>query len=237
MNIQEIISMKRNVSRYAIAASLVVIFSVLFYGCINYEQRTKLNYDGSGTMQIHYWAKESDVQWLGSSNFGFDEEKIREQYESDNITIKGIKIETKDSLKHAFVDLAFKDFNKTDEAKGFEKNLCKFEEKDGNKVLSVVLKSDSSSTGMGMEQYKLTYVFEMPGDVISSNATKVEGNVLTWEYRLSDLTKDIHLTATVRGGSKSPVLLISLVVAAVILLFVVFAVATRKKPSSPQPQT
>jgi len=228
--------MKNKIFYFVIAAVVVMVFSTLFCGCINYEQRTKLNYDGSGTMQIHYWAKESDVQWLASSNFGFDEEKIREQYKSDNITIQNIKIETKDTLKHVYVDLAFKDINKLSEAKGFEKNLSKFEEKNGNKVLTFVLKSDSSSTGLGMDQYKLIYVFEMPGEVIASNATKVEGNILTWEYRLSDLTKDIQLTATVKGAAKLSILLVSIIVALVVVLVVVVAVAVRKKPSAAQPQ-
>jgi hypothetical protein len=209
-----------------VAAVFAILFS--FGGCINYEQRTKLNYDGSGTMQIHYWANESEVQWLASSNFGFDDPKIRDQYQSEHLTIHSIRVETKDSVRNVFVDLQFDDINRLGDAKGFEKTVMRFEEKNGTKVLNVLLKSDSSSSGLGMDKYKLLYVFEMPGEIIASNATRGDKNTLTWEYRLSDMNRDIHMTSTVKGPSKLSAVFFSILAALAILLAVAAALLVRK---------
>jgi hypothetical protein len=51
---------------------------------------------------------------------------------------------------------------------------------------------------MGASDYKVTYVFEMPAEIVSTNATKKDGQTLTWDYKVSDLGKDIDMTANVK---------------------------------------
>jgi hypothetical protein len=66
----------------------------------------------------------------------------------------------------------------------------------------VLLKDTSASGQMGASDYTVTYVFEMPAEIVSTNATKKDGQTLTWEYKVSDLGKDIDMTANVKKAKK-----------------------------------
>jgi hypothetical protein len=54
---------------------------------------------------------------------------------------------------------------------------------------------------MSAEDYKVTYEFTMPSEVISTNGTK-EGETIKYSYTLADLGKDIEMTTVVKksGG-------------------------------------
>ena len=56
---------------------------------------------------------------------------------------------------------------------------------------------------MGSSDYKLTYTFEFPGEVLQTNGRK-DGKSVVWEKTLADLKKDVDMTATVKdeGGKK-----------------------------------
>ena len=86
----------------------LVLLSITLFGCLNYEQSVKLNADGSGSIKIHYWTKESNV--MSISKFSFTENEIKtEQYKPE--TVKSVKIESdqKDSTKHVHVEFDFKE--------------------------------------------------------------------------------------------------------------------------------
>ena len=215
---------------------ILFINALLFIGCINYEQETHLNTDGSGSVTVHYWAKENNVMWLSSNKLGFDESKIREQYKSPNITVKDVKVEldTKDSTKHVRVNLDFKDINKLSEVSGFKDNTIKWEDKGEAYVLTHTIKADTSAGGFGMNEYTLTYTYHMPADVISSSATKTDGKTLVWKHNLSQLANDIIMTATVKkssgvGGNTTTIIIIA-VLAIVVIGGILFL--TRRKPAS-----
>jgi uncharacterized lipoprotein YehR (DUF1307 family) len=213
----------------------VVVLALALYGCINYEQEVTLNLDGSGTMKIHYWAKENNVMWLSSNKLAFDEAKIREQYKSDNITVSAVKVEsdTKDSTKHVRVELAFKNIAKLTEVPGFKDMTISWTDKGETQVLSHVLKADSSAGGFGMSDYSVTYTYHMPAEVMASNATKTDGKALTWKYSLSDLGKEQTMTATVKKATAGNMMTIILIVVVVIALIVIvlLVVQRRSRPS------
>lgn len=207
------------------------LLSIALYGCINYEQEVKLNLDGSGSMTIHYWAKENNVMWLSNNKLAFDEAKIREQYKSDNITIRSVKVEldTKDSMKHARTELAFKNIVKLTEAPGFKDMTISWEDKGETQVLMHTLKADSTAGGMGMNEYTITYTYHMPSEVLASNSTKPEGNTLTWKYSLSDLSKDITMTATVKKASSGLSMTVIIIIGAVVIVIGGILFLTRRR--------
>ncbi len=231
------VTWSKHMSRRALlmipVAALVVIA-----GCINYEQTTKLNLDGSGTAEIHYWAEENSVSFLSSGPLYFDEAKIKEQYKGTGITAKDIKMEMKeaDSTRHVNVTVEFKNIQELSKTEAFKGIAITWAESEGNMKFEQKMEPRENSSSMGMDQYTITYVYDMPGEVVSSNATKVEGSKLTWTYKLSDLSKEVILSASVKkGGMMSNTLIIVIIVAGVVILIVVIVVMKKKKPSAGQP--
>jgi hypothetical protein len=194
--------MKINYKLFSVLFSILIFSALLISGCVNYEQNTVLKADGSGTMKIHYWSKMSNFS-MGTTlgKFDFDEAKAKENYTSANTEVKSVKMEDKldDSTKHVNVELTFKDINKLPDAKGFVEVKPSWKEgKDGMELKYLLLKDTSAASNMGASDYKVTYTFEMPDEIISTNATKKDGKILTWEYKVSDLGKDIELTAVAK---------------------------------------
>lgn len=198
--------MKKNYKLIVSLSSFLVIAAFLISGCVNYDQKTTLNEDGSGSMSIHYWSKMSNFS-MGTSlgKFDFDEKKAKSNYSSSNTDVKSVKMEDNldDSTKHVYVELTFKDINKLPEAKGFSSVKPSWKEgDDGMELKYVLLKDTSAAKNMGAGDYTVTYTFEMPAEIVSTNASKKDGKTLTWEYKVSDLGKDIEMTAVVKkeGG-------------------------------------
>jgi len=193
--------MDRTTKLYSMLGALV-LFAMCMAGCVNYEQTTKLQNDGSGTMKIHYWTKMSNMS-MGTTvgKFDFDESKAKDNFTSSNTEVKSIKVEDDlaDSVKHVRLDLAFKDINEIDRAKGFAGVKASWKESaDGMELKYTLLKDTSAASQMGAGDYTVTYVFEMPAEIVSTNATKKDGQTLTWNYKVSDLGKDIEMTAHVK---------------------------------------
>jgi len=193
--------MKNHFKLFSVLGAILFLTSVYFIGCVNYDQNTTLNSDGSGSMKIHYWTKMSNVTGTTLGKFDFDEAKAKQNYTSPTTDVKSVKMEDKldDSTKHVYVDLTFKDINKLSEIKGFSDIRASWKEgKDGMELKYTLLKDTSAANQMGASDYKVTYTFEMPDEIISTNAEKKEGKTCTWEYKVSDLGKDIDMNAVVK---------------------------------------
>jgi hypothetical protein len=182
--------------------SLIILLALYLSGCVNYDQKTTLKADGSGSMSIHYWTKMSNLS-MGTAigKFDFDEQKAKDNYTSANTTVKSLKVEekpTEDSTKHVMVELDFKDINKLPDAKGFSEVKPSWKEvADGMELKYTLLKDSSAANNMGASDYKVTYSFEMPSEIVSTNGTK-DGQKVSWDYKVSDLGKDIDMTVVVK---------------------------------------
>lgn len=209
------------------SATLILLTGVsLFYqGCINYEQRATINQNGAGEMNIHYWTKESVVGWISDGKLVFNEAELKDQYGA-NARVKTATVESvpDDSTRHVRVSLEFDDLNKLSNVRGFQGTSYEWKNEGSQIVFTQTMEANSSANGLGLEEYTVTYTYEMPGTVVSSNATRVDGNTLTWEFRLPELSKNVMLTATMNidGGISSILLLIiGVVVLAAISLLVI----------------
>lgn len=228
--------MKRN---YSLPVVLSLILLPLFiFGCLNYEQTAKLNADGSGSVKVHYWTKESNV--MSISKFSFDENVIKtEQYAPE--VVKSVKVEsdTKDSTKHVTVEIEFKDINKLDQVKGYQGNKIKFVENGDFMTLTHTLLKDSTAKNFGMDEYVLKYSYEMPGKPENVDARgRVDGNVVKWEYKFSELgNADIVMTASIKKAGGNSMVLYIVIIVVVIGVVVFFAMKSGKKPENkPEPQ-
>jgi len=182
------------------------ITSVLFLaGCVNVNQKTKIEKDGSGSINLHYWTKMKNVknkQELGG--FGFEESKVKSKYSSSNNSVKDIKVEEKldDSTKHVNVTIDFDDLNKLNSATGFQKVTPTWKEgKEGTEFSYILKKDTSAAKNMNSSKYELVYEFEFPDDVLETNGIK-DGNKVKWERTLKDLKEDLEFTATIKSDGE-----------------------------------
>ena len=182
------------------------ITALLITGCVNYDQKTELKSDGSGTMKIHYWASSSNISDNELGGFGFNDEKARKNFTSTNTTVDNVKIEEKadtDTTKstHVYLDLKFKDINKLSEAKGFEKIKATYEKSEKGMEFKYTLLKDTANSGFGMEKYTLTYEFNFPDEVLATNGN-LDGKKVSWSKNLTDLKEDVLMSATIKGSGK-----------------------------------
>jgi hypothetical protein len=188
-----------------LSVSVLFMIAVFISGCVNIDQKTKLNADGSGTMSVKYWTKSSNVSGDELSGFGFTEAKVKSNYTSSNSEPSDIKIEknaTTDSMSVVTLNVKFKDINKLSDASAFKKIKASFADgKEGKDFKYVLLQDTSSAKNMGMSDYKLTYEFDFPGEVLATNGTK-DGQKVKWEKTVADLKEDITMSATVKASKK-----------------------------------
>jgi hypothetical protein len=182
---------------------IFIIFSIiLLHSCVNYDQKATLSGDGSGIMEIHYWSQMSNFSMSTTlGKFDFEEQKIRDNYTSPYTSVSNLKVEDilTDSTKHVNFTLNFTDIKKLSEAKGFKDVFVSWEEgSDGMNFKYIQLKDTSAANGMTAKDYTVTYTFDMPGDILSTNADKKEGSTLIWLYKVSDLNRNLEMNATVK---------------------------------------
>lgn len=188
---------------YLLVLPLLMIFAS---GCVNVDQKTVLNNDGTGNIVLHYWTKNSNLS-MGDEvgGFAFADTKVKENYSSANTEVTEVKIEKNDvdSTSHVNVKLNFKDFNKLSETKAYSKITPVWTKGDNGMTFSYTIAKDTANAGnMGMGEYKLTYAFEFPGSVLETNGRKDGDNRVVWEKTVADLKDDLVFTATVKSGGK-----------------------------------
>lgn len=211
---------------------LVFAFGVFLAGCVNLDQKTTLNSDGSGSMKIKYWTKSSNVSGEELAGFGFTDAKVKANYTSSSTEPSNIKIEkntTNDSLITVTLDLKFKDLNKLSDAKAFAKIKSSWQKgKDGMDFKYTLLQDTSNAKQMGMSDYKLVYEFEFPGEVTATNGKK-DGKKVSWNKTVADLKEDIDMTATVKEGKKCGLFGLELPIVILFGMTLMYGIRKRKK--------
>ena len=185
-------------SKFIKFSFIAAFLSIYFSGCVNVEQKTVLKPDGSGKMNIKYWTKSTNVQLDEVGVFGFTEAKVRDDFSSANSEVTDVDVDnnTKDSIITVKVKLKFKDINKISEARSFTHIKASWEKiKDTIFFKYTLLQDSADASFFGAGSYNLNYVFDFPGEVISSNG-KNDGGKVTWNKTLADLKNDIEFKAT-----------------------------------------
>lgn len=187
---------------------LFLAFALLSFisSCINLEQTTKINEDGSGAIKLHYWTTTTNVSMSEEiGGFSFNEDKAKQNFSSANSKVEQIIIDQikSDSTTHVRLDITFKDINKLNEAPGFSKVKTSWIKNSNNNDMDFkyIIEKDTIAAGsLGASQYKIEYKFEFPNEVISTNGI-TEGNFVTWNRSVTDLKENIIMNATVKTKS------------------------------------
>lgn len=210
---------------------VVFIATLALSGCIDYEQKTRLETDGSGEMKIHYWAKESLVDWLGKNRFPFNETDVRTKYGAiPGVTVGSVDVRSNDddSTRHVTFDLRFADIRALSKQPGFERATFEWKEEGEQTVFTHTVLEDEGSTSEGLEQFSVTYVYTFPGEIVDHNATEVDGATATWKLRLSDLGSTRTLTATIKPAQSWTLTIVLFVALGAMLVGAVLLVRRRR---------
>ncbi len=174
--------------------------------CINIEQTTKINEDGSGCIKLEYYTTTSNLSMSDEiGGFSFNEDKAKKNFSSLNSEVMKIDIDSikSDSTIHIKLDIIFKDINKLSEAAGFEKIKASWIKiNDEMEFKYIISKDTTAAKSIGAEQYKLEYKFDFPNEVISTNGA-AGGNSVKWDKSVADLKEDIVMNAKVKTKSKT----------------------------------
>lgn len=207
-------------------------FSLLcLAGCLNYEQHTVLEEDGSGSMSIHYWISEQMFMWMKDGTLSFNEDSVRLQYTADGITIRKAHTESvaADSSRHVWVSLEFDDITLLSECRGFEKLDFIWQREGDVYRFEQSLPAASESDEAFLDEYSFTYSYEFSGRVRETNADSVDGNTAIWVFPLSQMDSDLTLTAMVEATSGGSVLWVVGIMAAVLILIFVTHLLRRRR--------
>jgi CRISPR/Cas system CMR-associated protein Cmr1 (group 7 of RAMP superfamily) len=174
-------------------------------GCLNVDQKTKINEDLSGTMNLHYWSPRHFVDigdvTMGDEIGGFSyvDSEIKRKYNSETMEMLDLRryVTESDSNSHVVVSIKFTDFNKISDAPGFYNITASYVKgKDGFDFKYIIPRDTTIRTKYVSEINTLEYTFEFPEEVLETNGTK-EGNVAKWKFQVADLVnQDFELTAT-----------------------------------------
>jgi hypothetical protein len=207
-------------SKFKLSINILFVVSLMcLAGCINVNQKTKINKDLSGEMVLHYWSPTNFID-IGDINMGdeiagysYIDSEIKKKYSSGNMEVTNMRRvkSNVDTTTHIEVNIIFKDINKLSESNGFSKiDVSYIKGKDGMDFRYFIPNDTSLRLDYVKEINTLEYIFEFPDEVISTNGTVEETvnekgekmkNQVRWKFQLKDhATENFELTATVKDS-------------------------------------
>ncbi len=182
---------------------LLMFLSIFLPSCLNYKQITTIKTDGSGEMFIHYWLKWEDKRdsVLLNKLHIFNTDSIGSEFSSTHIILKRIEtfVNYSDSTIHAQVQFEFNDFDSLKFTKAFKgANFNLLDGPGGTKIFSQFIPPFATGFGLKGDEFKISLVYYLPGEILDHNAKSKSRNKLTWEYSLLEIGTGEKITATYR---------------------------------------
>lgn len=204
-------------------------------GCLNYTQVTTIKTDGSGNMFIHYWMKwTSQRDSLLVEQFGiFNKDSVQKEFSSLFSSIKNVEVyrDYSDSTIHAKVELNFNSLDSLNNTKAFKNSALSIKDGPKNtKIFSQFIPPIATGFGFESKSFSITYIYYLPGEILSHNATEISNNRLTWKYSLDEIGTGKYITATYRQFKlKETPLWIYISAMFILVVVVVFLFSKRMK--------
>lgn len=215
--------------------TLSLLLTVLsLTGCLNYVQNTTIYPDGSGNMEINYWMKFSDTSSVTTilTLEIFNPDSIRREFSSKFVKIINVTTytDTTDSTIHANIVLSFNNVDSLNTVNAFSQSRFLLEDgASGQKIFSQFIPPVTTGFGIDGSNYRVTYNYEIRGDIITHNATNKSGNNLTWSYSLSEIGRGKTISVTFKPFKLKETPYWIYILAGLVLLIVVFFLLRKKK--------
>lgn len=185
-------------------------------------------------MFVHYWMKvktaQDSVVMLQTAVFNADSIKTEFSSHHNEITNVEVYSDSTDSTIHAKVEITFQNIDSLNHTKAFrDANISLKDGAENHKIFSQFIPPVATGFGVDAGNLTFTYVYYLPGEVITHNANELSGNKLTWTYKLSDIGKGKTITATFRPYKlKETPVWIYILGCAVLLIVIVFLLKKNK---------
>ncbi len=223
-----------------ITASAVIIGLAFIAGCIeiyfNYGQRIDLRADDSGSIKVVYYI---------SPNYEFSVTRgsIYAQYDGAPFSVRDAVVETVGNRTMVSYEIDFKDVTDLNgwgdfgrEGSEFKHSFY-FEKKGGRKTFREVVRLRVDPAFLVFLNGVFIYKINVPGEIVETNGIKGEGNAVTWEHNVYDLSnRNTEMYVTYKAGLPTwawivigIALLILLIVAAITVVIVTVVVLKRRK--------
>jgi len=181
----------------------IALLSLIMAGCLNYDQTTTLKIDGSGKMFIHYWTKwKTEKDSLLIENMGFfNKEALAKEFTSPYNKIKEFDVyrDMKDTTIHAKLEFEFNHIDSLNNMRFFKGNDFTFKDGAENlKFFSQRVQPFATGFGFDRKEFKLTFIYYIPGDILEHNADELSNNKLTWRFNLDSIGAGKEIKATFR---------------------------------------
>lgn len=183
--------------------SLLLALLIFLGGCLNYTQVTTIKTDGTGTMFIHYdmkWVTERDSSMLDQLGI-FNKDSVYKEFSSEFSHVTNVEVykDLSDSTIHGKVELYFNSLDSLNNTPAFRKSQLSVKEGAKNtKIFSQFIPPIATGFGFANKNFSLKFVYYLPGEILSHNATEIVRNKLSWNYSLDEIGMGKFITATYR---------------------------------------
>lgn len=207
----------------------LIVLAILLMGlisCLDYTQVTTIKTDGTGTMFIHYfmkWSNQRDsslVEQLGI----FNKDSVYKEFSSEFSHVTNVEVykDLQDSTIHGKVELDFNSLDSLNTTPAFRKSQLSVKEGAQNsKIFSQFIPPIATGFGLDSKSFSLTFVYYLPGEILSHNATETYRNKLTWKYSLDEVGMGKYITASYRPFKLKETPIWIYIIALIVLLVVI----------------
>ena len=180
----------------------IILFSYLLTitACLNYTQVTTIRTDNSGKMYIHYWMHmDPELDSLLLTKLGlFNEDSLNQIFEADftNLNYTSVYHDYTDSSLHAQIEFTFTNFDSLNLLQFFKHSELSVKEgPEDTRIFSQFIQPITTSFGMFDKSLTVSYVYYLPGEILSHNANSLSRNKLTWIFSLENIGTGKTITA------------------------------------------
>jgi hypothetical protein len=213
---------------------ILSVTTLLVTGCLNYVQDTTIYPDGSGKMRINYWMNVTDTSKVATIlNLEiFNPDSIVKEFSSPFVKILNVTTysDSTDSTVHANIELSFNHVDSLNTVNAFIQS--RFSLEDGaasQKIFSQFIPPVTTGFGIDGSAFRVTYNYDIRGDIITHNATNKSGNNLTWSYSLSEIGRGKTISVTFKPYKLKETPYWIYILAGFVLLIVIFFLVRKKK--------
>ena len=185
-------------------------------------------------MQINYWMNFSDATSVATimDLEIFNPDSIRTEFSSPYVTIITVNTfsDTTDSTIQANIELSFNSVDSLNTVNAFSQSRFLLEDgASGQKIFSQFIPPVTTGFGIDAGAYRVTYNYEIRGDIITHNATNKSGNNLTWSYSLAEIGRGKTISVTFKPFKLKETPYWIYIFAGLVLLIVIFFLVRKKK--------
>ena len=174
----------------------LVLFTLTAFAFAGCRIHSTVASDGSAKVEVKYRV---------GKNVTLEVEKKR--FESDSVTVMSASV---DEDSYASLELKVDDFTKLSTAKFFgDATITSTNGENGTKVLTakIVRKKPQKLSAQALEYVgkEIEVAVTVPGEIVSSNATKTEDNTVSWSYDMNEFlgAEETSMTVTYKLPAKA----------------------------------